>query len=505
MKGLKCFTVLFLFFIMLGLSFVVSSDVNALRHDITTLPLLSEATNPTNITPAGATGEGNPRFQIRWSNQYKQDSTSKSHALYFTSRLSNNKCTFVSGSDHYYQTPTFSDDNSGYRSFEFGIPSYRFDYGYNAPADTVQCRQGVPFGQLYSSQTNLGVHPSFDDSSLVNIPAYQRPLFSNLLPYYFSFSGMYRYHSITSDGIDYTHVLKMSDILGYNLDKPYRIVIPLGMNQPDITGQITSGRNLTYTGQFNFDSSFAWRSDIGSNLEFNLNWVGFDSSDISNGTNHYGSVPCSIRNTSILNEKVVSFSCSFDSPITVVDGQFWAWLYINDLSSNYLFSTTGDMRFSVAYLTTDYDDTPGDSLGREVVGNSALQAPGSAYNDIPSNNDFTFNLANLFNFGFLNPFQPLFNLFSDDNTCASIPTISSWLHTEDTQVCHFFPSSVRNVLTPVFGLASSMLLFGFAVRWLGSSSGNFFEDTSAETLGYSDKTGFRPRLSYHSGQRRFNK
>ena len=74
-------------------------------------------------------------------------------------------------------------------------------------------------------------------------------------------------------------------------------------------------------------------------------------------------------------------------------------------------------------------------------------------------------------------------MFRSGDTCASIPNLASMLHSNETQVCAFFPSTVRDILTPVFVLASMMLVFGFVVRWLGSSSGNMFEDQTSHKWG----------------------
>lgn len=75
----------------------------------------------------------------------------------------------------------------------------------------------------------------------------------------------------------------------------------------------------------------------------------------------------------------------------------------------------------------------------------------------------------IFNFSVINPFVPIFQLFNSGDSCVSIPTLSSWLHTEQTSVCPFFPSSVRSIVTPVLGISSMMLIFGFVMRWLGGS------------------------------------
>lgn len=58
-----------------------------------------------------------------------------------------------------------------------------------------------------------------------------------------------------------------------------------------------------------------------------------------------------------------------------------------------------------------------------------------------------------------------YSLFIDSN-CASIPTIKSWIHSTETQVCSPWPSAVRSTLTPIFSVLSGLLLFGFVIRWL---------------------------------------
>lgn len=74
------------------------------------------------------------------------------------------------------------------------------------------------------------------------------------------------------------------------------------------------------------------------------------------------------------------------------------------------------------------------------------------------------------NFQLFNPFASLFSLFVPSDGCVQIPTLAGWLHSESSTVCSWWSPSVRNVLTPVFGISSMMLLFGFIVRWLNGSS-----------------------------------
>lgn len=78
-------------------------------------------------------------------------------------------------------------------------------------------------------------------------------------------------------------------------------------------------------------------------------------------------------------------------------------------------------------------------------------------------------LAGIFNITILNPFAGIWEIFNSGG-CTSIPTISAWLGSEDTTYCSWWPQSIRATLTPVFSLASMMLLFGFVMRWLGGSS-----------------------------------
>lgn len=82
-------------------------------------------------------------------------------------------------------------------------------------------------------------------------------------------------------------------------------------------------------------------------------------------------------------------------------------------------------------------------------------------------------LGSLFTFNVLNPFIGIFDMFLPSSNCASIPTLARLLHLDNSTVCSWFPSDVRNIVTPVVSLSSSMLLFGFIVRWLdkGNLSG----------------------------------
>ena len=84
----------------------------------------------------------------------------------------------------------------------------------------------------------------------------------------------------------------------------------------------------------------------------------------------------------------------------------------------------------------------------------------------------------LFSFTVLNPFSGIFNLFNNDCS-ANIPIIASWLHAPSSTYTSWWcpiesEYGIRSYLTPVFGIASMMLLFGFVVRWLSNNSGDIY-------------------------------
>ena len=77
-------------------------------------------------------------------------------------------------------------------------------------------------------------------------------------------------------------------------------------------------------------------------------------------------------------------------------------------------------------------------------------------------------LGSLFSFTAFNPFSGLFGLFTGGG-CKPIPTIGKMLNKPDASYCPWFPNNVRSILTPVLGISSMMLIFGFFIRWLSGS------------------------------------
>lgn len=84
-----------------------------------------------------------------------------------------------------------------------------------------------------------------------------------------------------------------------------------------------------------------------------------------------------------------------------------------------------------------------------------------------SNNDSADEAKGLFAFSVSNPFLGLFKLFSSSE-CVSIPIIAGMVGAESSTYCAWFSPSVRNTLTPVLGISSMILLFGYVISWLRS-------------------------------------
>lgn len=153
-------------------------------------------------------------------------------------------------------------------------------------------------------------------------------------------------------------------------------------------------------------------------------------------------------------------------------------------------SDDGGVFFTGSYLITGGDDTwSGEIMNATPTGDnmnsnsSYVQLYGTIDDGSCLDGDFLCELSHLFDFSALNPFAPIFDLFTDNSSCSSIPIIAGMLNSSEITYCPWFSSTTRNILTPVLGLASSMLIFGFFVRWLGSSSGNMFEDQTSHKWG----------------------
>lgn len=318
-------------------------------------------------------------------------------------------------------------------------------------------------------------------------------------------SGTYDYDSLYGGTIDistgdYDKFIDISRVYGgFRSGGLKMIQVPLDISQSNV-GTISSGTPLSWTFEI-FSLSPLQNISSSPDIDFDLTyfpnnfdtWSGtvsdFGSSRISASAsctydpNHeflkvnddltfshmYGyKVDCSYTAPTDMSNILATLSISGDSSVNPVN----------------IFTFSDYLYFGSSYLVTNNDDTySGKNANEEPTGDNIEKAPGysSLYCDNAATcdppGDGMFGLTELFNFTFMNPFEPILHLFTDNGSCVQIPTIAGMIHSEETQVCPWFDSNVRNIVTPVLGLSSMMLVFGFAVRWLGARSGNMFEDS----------------------------
>lgn len=84
------------------------------------------------------------------------------------------------------------------------------------------------------------------------------------------------------------------------------------------------------------------------------------------------------------------------------------------------------------------------------------------------------DLTSTFNFEIRNPFAGLLTMFTN-NCPVNIPIIAGMVGATSSVYPCWFSQQTRSILTPVFGLSSSMLLFGYIVRKF--LNGSTFNDT----------------------------
>lgn len=490
MKGKKCFGLFLALFIMLGVSLGVSSgDSSALQHEYLTVPVSHRTIifNNTSFTPSLG-------FQITWFGSYitEVNAPTPKRQQILIAKSGSGGCVF----DRNYWSPT---QNYGYSSDPvWGFTSY---YGTSTNNLTSICNTLYPFDSSLPSLffPNSPSVPSFSADSIpitVNPDlAYQYRLIRHNLPYRYSYDHIYlKDKSTSSSGIVYNTSLKASDLYedGFIPNKFGYLEIPFDEWNDSIGGSLSLGRQIEFTGVFNFpgvttESGFSFGQNFISSGYFRIYYSAFN---LTTATAKSGNIPCEITRTYYALEEdspgmQLSYSCSTILDFDFTDYLFFPSLQIHAATSDYVWDTTSDWRWSGAYVVTDGDNTPGSVISDNCQGNNCDEAPGSASSlaNGEGEADWFDSLVNLFNFNFINPFAPLFEMFTDNSECASIPTIAGMLNSEDDEYCPWFDSSTRSVLTPVLSIASIMLLFGFLVRWLSSSSGNMFEDQTTHKWG----------------------
>lgn len=454
MKGLtKCFGVFFLFFIMLGFSLSVSFPANATTFSIDSFlshGLMFPAGNSSlSAFPVSYTFASSPPSDVKFTNTSYLISTFDS---------SSGKCRFSS-----YNNPGYSLYSTSVTWDGFFVPPFvSVDY----LNDSSRCMTMTPFG--YN-----GI-PEFDSGS---IPFSSSLNVNSMLPYNFMYNTIPLSNVRTVDGVDYPSSFDVSELLNnpsdpddddyiFYSDALSSVSFPLNWNNAEF---LEPGKHQQLSGTILFPDGLS-SSDF-SNLYVEFSGYAF----YSNGSESlFSSAPrCNISSQNDDNSRI-NFLC--DGVVSDIS-YYWSALSFTLGSSSVLSSTKQPIVFSNFRLVTNDLWTLDILSGSFSRGGSFPNvAPGVAHVDA-SSADFFSSFSRLFNFSVLNPFSGLFGLFSDNDSCASIPIISGLIHSNETEVCPWFPSDVRNVMTPVLGISSMMLIFGFVVHWLSSSSGNFFDDS----------------------------
>ena len=473
-----CYGVLSALAIIFGFSLNVCSDTSALQYRVSKIPLMYDNFSG-NTSFTTNVEELHNHFYVFVDSDYFP-----SEHLYDNTQLSQYVLNY-SNNDGSCSPSSFKQFPRSSVTSRYNLLDYSFG-GYS-PANPY-----LPYW--------INVNPCLvSNSSLFGSPVTLTPDFkikaalSNLLPYRFSYDSIYLTDTYVDDGLHYnTKFDLVRNLFGTSDNVPdhiYKVNIPLG--SPDFIVQ--KGTPLSVSGEFIFDFDDP-SVDLSSYMNISFNY-GIYISQVSGGSYEIGGT-CSTdlkRDDPSDPLSVWSFTYSCDAVVDDYGGNLFT---VGSLVSPYLTISfdylTDDINpfyqfiFDSMLTVTDYDSTPASSTWNStpVSGASPHSAPGSAYQNALSGKDPDYNssLIDMFDFTALNPFQPIFGMFNHGSDCVSIPTIASMIHSNETTVCPWFDSNVRNIATPVVGISGMMLLFGFFVRWLGASSGNFFEDSRNEEV-----------------------
>ena len=512
MKGLKkCSGLLLLLFTMLGLSLsVFSVDSSALKHEVSAIPLYDYYVTYDYDGDTYFWSGFADTFKITQSGlDFNRDNSQSPIAFSSKSILEGNTlvCTVGGYSENY------SDGHWAYYSSNNALtPMYGVfnfwpnSYFYSADNISSVCNKLLPFG----TSEQGAIRPPFVWDSLPSLVVDGK--YRKLNPYSYNYASYFISQSAEIDGTFYqSHEgVQMNYVLGesnlFQITSPSSIFIPIGMiadiKSSDFVS-IVEGTTLDFSFEMAFPGVYGYNlSELEEQMDIELNYV-YLADNNPNSQPVTGQVSCPYTIEEIENYGLYyNWTCHFVSPANVYNGDVIEFLYTIEPSSGY--NSIWDWTFNAGEnntlprgnwafpangsinVVTDGYYTPGNSIGGSATGSDLSMAPGSVYHEYADGNaeaDWFNSLLNLFNFNALNPFAPLFNMFTNNSQCASIPIIAGMLHAEETTYCPWFSASVRDVLTPVLSISAIMLIFGFFVRWLSSSSGNMFEDQTTHKWG----------------------
>lgn len=506
MKGVNklCCGLLLVFSIMLGLLFAGSSDVSALKYELEYIPFY------TSEIPNNSGHELYEPFRWHASSSLPTDSFLGHNTARFHLNWDSNsgKCVY---SFWRYLDSYASDDTLD----SLVIPSYI------NPIDGVTSDSNLLDSNMsYCSPDGISSHVDEGSIPTGGLQVADFPLRS-YLPRRFAVNGAYLKSTATNDGLYASTKFNFVDLYRYDfnsVDGPDPTIFNVSL--PSLTYlslpigssfvPMSSGSPLQVSGRFYFDTV-----DGTSPITYDSSTPVTLSSNFYSDYNHYltpatsysvASSTCSTSFTANSNPDEYPYYFDFTCSLTVpIDSSFsgHTLTFGSGLSSSSpIWSSSSnfkDIVFDNITVVTNNDFTPADHSFQNFEISSISEdiipgwAGGTYFPNIVTNGfDWSESLKNLFGFNFSNPFQPIFSMFSPDSNCASIPTLAGMLHSEESTVCPWFSSETRSILTPVLSLASMMLLFGFAVRWLGARSGNFVEDSGGiDSGGFHFENKFR--------------
>lgn len=482
MKGIKkCYIAFLTLFVLVAPFLLISFDVSAKQYEVGKIPL----TFPINSSATPNWYSGAHSFEIDISDDVD---VSKMYHQYALQMIDDNG---VCKGHYKVSLPWVGNDSPS--------NSYRLRYGFQGfDSDILPSNFGNVSHCFYNSQMT-----NYDTGSVWRLglpdPQLSQKL-TGLLPYRFYYDGFYRIDSRKEDnGIQYDSKFDFHNLFGSQgyPNKISKISIPVGSAKSSVNSILTYNTPIEFKGEFVLDpDDLSQPFEITSNSTVQLETYyilssGYSGPDLSNCTYSFYH-----KDTDEPGIQTFAYSCKTNlRPMTDANHQYNGWnsdesfpYFRINFNFDYINSNTKlfQMIYDSSIVITDNDTTSGGRWDDSVKGANTHLAPGSAYqNDYTADGidpsiqpNFLDSLASLFNFDVLNPFRPLFDLFVDQNSCQQIPILAGMINSQETQVCPWFSANTRNIVTPVLGIASIMLLFGFIVRWLGARSGNFFEDST---------------------------
>lgn len=483
MKGLKCIKLLILSTIFLPL-FGICSNTSALKYEITRFPIAFPNSIGTALSPSDY-------FMIQFDDSSYVPSIFY-HPYYAPSNNNNGSNCLFPNNYNYHNIYSFGSSNDIYARFPYFDSRFTYADDSNYLDKFKQCMllDGVPESLSSGLSASINFYAPIDDIAY----------YHSFEPYWYPYAFLTASRCNSYDGLHICDKLDLANIFESVPSSSFghikSLQIPLGY--PDIEFAQYDHLHFEFESDLDSDSDSTANFDY-SNLGIRLN-IQYNRSVFENST-------CSV---SLIDRRVsdpdlypytLKYSCDYDFNTLPQNFDFHKvsfrlQFYRLDSSStapSSIFDYPADtFTFYASFLVTNYDETPAD---RDFVvlpdTPSQYLSPGnpsSVSDGDTSNVNWFSSLTNLFNFNIINPFQPIFDMFSgnidvNNERCASIPTIAGMLNSPESVVCPFFPASIRSIGTSVLGLASTMLIFGFFVHWLGSSSGNNIEDSSTHSWG----------------------